>query len=218
MSSRAIPPRLYANTDTALQKREATASVSSIVSEKVSTLARQLAESTGRAEARERELTRSVLGSVAQRIGEQIFGLEYHRTMGRYHDQRPDTTDPELLERARLATEYVEKPLERGSNLKNPFQGLSRDQLNLIIYDDAGPYTKNERHAAFCEVCNIETKWNQKVMRIYDIEAAQMISNRPNFCIEVLSHLRNLPLIEQVQYPDNYESRLEARINETPEK
>lgn len=55
-------------------------------------------------------------------------------------------------------------------------------------------------------------------MRIYDIEAAQMISNRPNFCIEVLSHFHSLLLIEQVQYPDNYESRLEARINETPEK
>lgn len=36
----------------------------------------------------------------------------------------------------------------------------------------------------------------------------------PRFLTEVLAHYRTLPAIEQAQYPDNYESRLQAKIDE----
>jgi hypothetical protein len=191
--------------------------ISSNASSTLSILSRQLGESAVRADARDRTLTRAHMGAEAERLINQIFGDVYQSAKHLHNEERPDTSDPELLERARLATDYVVRSDQHNRSVRNPFAGLTRDQLNLIVYDETGPYTINERRAAFYAVSDIESQWNKRVMRIYDQEAAENIVNRPGFCREVLSHYRSLSAIEQAQYADDYEMKLEARINEKQE-
>jgi hypothetical protein len=53
----------------------------------------------------------------------------------------------EAVARARLATRYV-----NGWDKANPFAGLSREELNAIVYDETRSYTANEQRAAFAEL------------------------------------------------------------------
>jgi hypothetical protein len=65
----------------------------------------------------------------------------------------PNSDDPVRLARAKQATAFICGL--HGSNFeshaKNPFAGLSSDDLSKIIYDDSGAYTINERSAALSE-------------------------------------------------------------------
>ncbi|MBS4048697.1 MAG: hypothetical protein KG075_20305 [Alphaproteobacteria bacterium] len=53
----------------------------------------------------------------------------------------------EAQARARLATRYV-----NGWDKTNPFAGLSREELNAIVFDETRSYTGNEQRAAFAEL------------------------------------------------------------------
>jgi hypothetical protein len=53
----------------------------------------------------------------------------------------------EDVARARLATRYV-----NGWDKTNPFAGLSREELNAIVFDETKSYTVNEQRAAFAEL------------------------------------------------------------------
>jgi hypothetical protein len=86
--------------------------------------------------------------------------------------------------------------------------------LNLIVYDKEGPYTMDERNAACDEVCEIEGKWNHALWGPERLESAANNGRTPMFYAEVLAHYRTLEPIEEAQYPDIYESRLERQIKE----
>lgn len=53
----------------------------------------------------------------------------------------------EAQARARLATRYT-----NGWDKTNPFAGLSREELNAIVFDETRSYTSNEQRAAFAEL------------------------------------------------------------------
>lgn len=53
----------------------------------------------------------------------------------------------EAQARARLATRFV-----NGWDKTNPFAGLSREELNAIVFDETRSYTGNEQRAAFAEL------------------------------------------------------------------
>lgn len=53
----------------------------------------------------------------------------------------------EAQARARLATRFV-----NGWDKANPFTGLSREELNAIVFDETRSYTTNEQRAAFAEL------------------------------------------------------------------
>ncbi|MEK9970801.1 MAG: hypothetical protein VW600_16795, partial [Ferrovibrio sp.] len=53
----------------------------------------------------------------------------------------------EAVARARLATRFV-----NGWDKTNPFAGLSREELNAIVFDETRSYTTNEQRAAFAEL------------------------------------------------------------------
>lgn len=57
------------------------------------------------------------------------------------------TGTPERVERARLATRFV-----NGWDKENPFKGLTREELNAIVYDETKAYTVNEQRAAYAEL------------------------------------------------------------------
>jgi hypothetical protein len=89
---------------------------------------------------------------------------------------------------------------------------LSHEQLSNIIYDDSDTFTVNERQAAWRESYDQEEAWGEKV-------AAQAVAEYrnsgklTNFFTSILDHFNKLPAIEQAQYPQEYASNLQSRIN-----
>lgn len=197
-----------------LPKEESIARDAFSANASLSTLSRQLAESAVRAEVRDKSMDRRQLGAETSRILREMSESNWRSDEAGYVTELPDTTDPELLDRARQATEYVARHVNRNLGVKNPFAELSREQLNLIVYDEKGPYTLHERSAAYSAVCAIESKWNHALWGPERAESAANNGRTPNFFIEILAHYRSLDPIEQAQYPDNYETRLEGRIME----
>jgi len=170
--------------------------------QKISTLARQLADSAARAEERDRTLSRKELAAKAESIIDQIAGDSYTRNKEKNDSEVPKTDDPELLARAKAATAYLHSTWAHGINCskKNPFAGLSDEQLTLITYDDKGSYTVNERHAAWLESYDRHQAWCEKVCANAMVEYHNTGKNTELYkaCIE---NYNGLPLIEQVQYP-----------------
>jgi len=103
----------------------------------ISSLARQLSEAVTRAQTRDSSLRPADL--------DLITGDKYFADKAQHDAEVPEADAPELLIRAKQATGFL-----NGSD-SNPFKGLSRDQLNLIAYDDSGAFTLNERRAAWQE-------------------------------------------------------------------
>jgi hypothetical protein len=183
---------------------------------RVSTLARQLAESAVRAEARERDMSREQLRAYAMKMHDQLHRSEAD-TWAPVVPQVPDTDDPELLERARQATNFVISTSRGDRSVRNPFANLTREQTGLIGYDDAGPYTKHEREAALWHGERLEQQWRVGLFARSDEESRQF-GTSVGFYTECLVHHKSLPLIEQVQYGGlEYEARLGRWIAEEME-
>ena len=178
----------------------------------ISTLARQLAASTSRAEERDRTLTRSELADKAKSILNQTVGDAYYANKARHDSEVPKTGDPELLARAKQATAFVNDASRGGHSIKNPFSGLSREQLSNIIYDESGTYTVNERHAAWRESYDQEEAWRVKVTTQAMAEY-NSTGKLTNFFSSVLDHFKELPAIEQAQYPKDYATDLQSKID-----
>jgi len=153
------------------------------------------------------------LGDYARRLKVQLIGDVYQANKAKHNREVPDTKDPELLARAREATDFLTSKFAGDNTAKNPFTGLSREQLNVIVYDDAGPYTVNERRAAWSASQKIEQEWRSKVLAAAWIESSHTDGKAPVFFTEVLAHYKSLPLIEQALYPDDYEASLQANID-----
>lgn len=180
----------------------------------LSSLSRQLATSATRAEARDQTLDRQQLGVEARRLRGQIMGDSYEAQKNIHNSEIPDTDDQDLLKRAKQATDYLIGFHQNDRSLKNPFADLSREQLNLIVHDEHGPYTINERRAAYYEINGVESRWNKSLWGPADTESAANDGRTPGFYTEVLEHYKALPLIEQADYPEEYEARLLKRIKE----
>jgi hypothetical protein len=177
-----------------------------------STLAAQLNESAARAEKRDAGMTHAELGQYGRnRINE--FLIE-GRTVnsGTRAMEVPKTNDPELLDRAREASAFVTRTLAGDKNAKSPFENLSREQLNLIAFDDSGAFTLNERRAAWQGVQKMDEDWRKVAINEGVIEQART-GKASRFYNDALSYLKSLPAIEKaVSYPKGAEAILEARI------
>ena len=171
-----------------------------------SSLAQQLSDSANRADAEYAGLSRKELGAKATTLLKKITGPDYDANRAINNAEVPDSSDPERLGRAADATKFV-----NGSG-KNPFAGLSRDQLALITYDDSGLYTTNERRAAWEESYDQEYAWRQDVVAKAMAEYNSS-GKLTGFFSEVLDHYKTLPAIEQAQYPENYEAKLQKWID-----
>lgn len=178
----------------------------------ISTLARQLADSASRAEVRDKTLSRSELADKANSLLNQILGDAYQANKAKYNSEVPKNGDPELLARAKQATEFVTSSDRGNRSVKNPFSNLSSEQLTNIIYDDSGNYTVNERRAAYYESDDREQAWRAKVAA-QAMDEYNRTGKMTNFFRSVLDHFNGLPAIEQAQYPKNYASDLESKIN-----
>lgn len=171
----------------------------------ISSLSLQLSESAARASARDSSLSRKELGAKASELLSQISGDGYFANKKAIDAEVPDTDDPVLLARAENATQFV-----NGSG-KNPFAGMSSDQLSLIIYDDGGSFTTNERRAALSESSDREQAWRQMVVANAMAEY-NGTGKLTKFFTAALEHYKDLPAIEQAQYPESYEAKLQGWI------
>lgn len=176
----------------------------------ISTLARQLSDSAARMDEQVRTLSRSELADKAKNMLSKLLGDSYQVDKKTHDSEAPNTDDPVLLARAKQATEFVNRSSNNG-NEKNPFAGLSPEQLSSIIYDDSGTYTVNERRAAWMESYRQEEVWREKVCTQV-IDEYNSTGKMTNFFKSVLDHYNGLPAIEQAQYPKDYASDLESKI------
>lgn len=137
----------------------------------------------------------------------RLDGRQYNEHKATHNLEVPDSKDPQRLERAKQATYYV-------NNLgKNPFSGMPPEQLELIIFDDSGNFTTNERRAAMYESNRQEQAWRVEVVAAAQLEQAQT-GKQTNFYQAVLDHYRSLPSIEKSTYPEGYEDKLQGWIND----
>ncbi|MEE4635392.1 hypothetical protein V2L05_14555 [Pseudomonas alliivorans] len=171
----------------------------------LSSLSLQLSESAARAAERDSSLSRKELGAKASELLSKISGDGYFANKKANDAEVPNTQDPALLARAENATQFV-----NGSG-KNPFAGMSSDQLSLIIYDESGSFTTNERRAAWKESFDQESAWRQKVVA-NSIAEYNETGKLTKFFTAALEHYKDLPAIEQAQYPDSYETKLQGWI------
>lgn len=185
--------------------------IESSCTQTISILARQLADSATRAAERDKALTRSELGNKARNLLSQISGDSYQANKEQHDREIPNTSDPELLARAKQATEFVNRKSNGGSE-QNPFACLSNDQLSNIIYDDSGVYTINERRAAWSEAYDRDEAWREKVCA-EAMDEYNRTGRMTNFFRSVLEYFNELPAIEQAQYPNDYASDLQSKID-----
>lgn len=170
-----------------------------------SSLSLQLSGSAASAAARDSILSRKELGAKAGELLSKIAGDGYFANKKANDAELPDTQSPGLLVSAENATQFV------NGNGKNPFAGMSSDQLSLIIYDDSGSFTTNERRAAWSESSDQEYAWRQKVVA-NSIAEYNETGKLTKFFTAALEHYKDLPAIEQAQYPNSYEVKLQGWI------
>ncbi len=181
-----------------------------------STLASQLNDSAARSAKRDAGMTHAELGKYGlSRINEFLVETPKVNSATRAMEV-PKTNDPELLDRAREATAFVTRTLAGDKNAKSPFENLSREQLNLIAYDDSGSFTLNERRAAWQGVQKMDDAWRKVAISEGVIEQART-GKATKFYREALNYLKSLPTIEKaVDYPKDAQSILEARLKTDP--
>ncbi|HAB01792.1 MAG TPA: hypothetical protein DCE25_02215 [Pseudomonas sp.] len=163
----------------------------------VSPLAKQLAAAAERAAARDSQLSRKELAALALRISIHLGGNAYISNKALYDAIVPETDDPELLARARQATDF--------SNGKdtNPFKDLTTEQLALISYDEAGEFTHNERYAANWELGLRASQWTAYIVEKSTSEY-QRSGSREMAIREMSDYYRSLPPIIGAEF-DGFE-------------
>ncbi|WP_165840752.1 hypothetical protein [Pseudomonas sp. SDI] len=171
--------------------------------ESVSSLAQQLSNAAARAEVENAGLDFAGLAEKAKRINDQLL----HSTNKSIQDaELPNTDDPQLLDRARKATDF-----ENGIG-RNPFKGLSRDQLSLIVNDESGSFTINERRAARSEAHDQEEAWRLQVIQAAQ-EEYHNTGKQTVLATECLRHFDSLPVMEQVLYPEDTRAQYQRNID-----
>jgi hypothetical protein len=162
----------------------------------VSPLARQLSEAAARAAVRDASLSPAQLAAKARSLEEAL--CTYNNTGAYKHStDKPQTDDPKLVARAQQASDYIHR---RGAN---PFAGLSRDQLVLIMYDEGDAFTTDERFAALEEYSNQRCLWSQKISTLAWAEKQANGNYINSFKAAIAEYQAGSP-IERATYPENY--------------
>lgn len=93
----------------------------------------------------------------------------------------------------------------------SPFQGMPRDQLALIAYDEGGDFPVAERVAALQELSSQEQLWRQTATQhaLLEYDATGKMTG---FFNEALTHFKSLAPIEQSQYPVSYAVDLQQKL------
>lgn len=171
----------------------------------ISPMARQLSDALQRANQRDASLSRDQLRVVAQKALDQIHSVRIAAPHAINDNERPDSDDPQILDRARRATDFK-------NNLgPNPFKGMSPELLAAITYDDSGTFTLHERRAAWSESYDQREAWGCRVAAGVMLEYS-LTRKVTKAYGQMLDYYRTQPPIEQAQMPDNHEKDLLDKI------
>lgn len=176
----------------------------------VSALARQLAAAAERAALRDSQLSRQELAKLGSRIQMELGGRGYTSTKLLHDAFVPSTDDPELLDRAKRATHFL-----NGSG-ENPFKGLSTEQLALIGYDEGDDFTHNERLAASTELSHRYALWTHYIVDKANSEYDNT-GYRDDALREMIQYYKGLPPIMEAGF-GNYEIDLTLLIGQTDQR
>jgi hypothetical protein len=120
---------------------------------RLSPMAQLLSDAAARAAERDASNDRAGLAYIARRAT-QDFYVPYSAKNKEIRDAEvPPSDDPQRLDQAQQATNFLNK---KGVN---PFQNLSNEQLTLVIYDDSGDFTHNERRVAWEAYTDSHAAW-----------------------------------------------------------
>lgn len=194
------------DTSTVLFKEKNTSTKSEL---SISTFANQLSNSAIKAHEQSKNFSKEELKEHAEKTINQLAAYVSLEQQMQRDNEMPKTADPESLIRAQQATAFINNP----SHENNPFSSLSGDQLSLIIYDESGSYTLNERSAAYYESYNREEALRVNLMKQAQ-EEYDTTGKLTEFFQSVLDFYNQLPEIEQAQYPAGYSNDLENKISQ----
>jgi hypothetical protein len=169
-------------------------------SSSISNLARQLSEAAGRAAVRDASMTTAQLAEKARALRDELLN---QAGKAGANAEMPNTDASELLARAKQATEFVNGRGGAAFVGENPFAGLSREQLVLVMYDEGDAFTVNERRAAMHEYNHQACLWNQKVVMQARAEKLSNGNYINSFKAAIAEYQAGSP-IEQAAYPENY--------------
>lgn len=178
------PSALKDNTDTA----------------QLSPLAQMLSDAAVRAAERDASNNRAGLADIARRVTQDIHSPILERNKQIRDAEVPASDDPQRLDQALQATNFLNK---KGTN---PFDDLSTEQLTLIIYDDSGDFTLNERRAAWVTYSDSHAAWARSVVNKSAEEEQRNGYVSPQHFQDTLDHYKNLPPIVEAQVFGDYEA------------
>lgn len=172
---------------------------------KVSSLAQQLSAAALRANERNTTLSRAQLHEKARTIIWEI-SLDNDSFSRAAHDSVvPKSDDPERLARAEQATDF------RNGKAGNPFKELTREELDLIAYDESGDFTVNERHAALRESSDRYSVWNKQIAATLSAEG-DSTGTIINSLKEILEYYKSMPVMELAAYDSDPISDTQMQI------
>ncbi|MDP9942727.1 hypothetical protein [Ectopseudomonas alcaliphila] len=199
-----VPVQAQDDKAAASQSREAVG-VSS-TTDSVSNLAQKLSQAAKHAQDRDASYTREELSAHADKMLQAIIKSDDNANA----DDVTANIDAVQADRIDQSTRFLE-----GSD-SNPFEGLSRDQLALVVYDDSGAFTVNERRAALNEARVQEDAWAQKTLALSKGEKG-LPSDLASMLGQALDHFNGLPAIEQSRYPADYVSSIQHTADDADE-
>lgn len=174
----------------------------------ISSFSQALSDVATRAGERDANTSRYELSKIARATIEKLFGEVYQKNKAIDDAEVPSSDDPQRLVQAQQATDYT-----HGKG-HNPFKDMPSDQLALIIYDESGTFTTNERRAAYDESYSQHIAWKTAICAkaMDDYHRDRKISS--GLYQEVLDHYRALPPIEESQLLEGYEADFQNLIDQ----
>lgn len=205
-SQNAIQPGTIHNRTAATDERVAVSGKQAAAGISISSLSQQLNAAQARADVRDSSLDRDALAAKANSVIDQFFGSSYQQNKAKYDAEVPNTNDPAHLERAKQATAFANG---QGSN---PFEGLPRDQLTLIAYDESGTFTVNERRAALLEQRAQTFAWKAQIADEMIRQWHEKHGDISDALKSIMDYFDNLPPIEEAQYDSSWRQNLQNNI------
>lgn len=138
-------------------------------------------------------------------FGQRIAGGHYNK-----EDMLPKTDDPARLALGQKSLDYAIGLSQVPPKIvPNPFEGMARNGLSAIVYDDSETYTEAERYAAYGELGKQDEAY-------FSTLYANITNGGDNSRVfkGIMDYFDDLPAVEKSAYPDGFRSNIESLYQE----